>query len=117
MDGYNIYPDPGKTPWPVIASSLWLRLGFVAATGAVVALTKLYEGEVSILAALAWIIGGAWLTTLSWRRAKASLDRMEDVDGAPEVVTSEATGSRAATHPSWDRREVGAASAAHQVRG
>ena len=61
MDGYHIYPDPalgGKTPWPLIASSLWLRLGFVAATGAVVALTELYKGELNVLAALAWIFGG-----------------------------------------------------------
>ena len=64
MDGYNIYPDPalrGKPPWPLIASSLWLRLGFVAATGAVMMLIELYKGEASPLAALAWIFGGAWL--------------------------------------------------------
>ena len=80
MDGYHIYPDPapgGKTPWPLIASSLWLRLGFVAATGAVVALTELYKGELNVLAALAWIFGGAWLTALSWRRAKFLLDRLD----------------------------------------
>ena len=73
MDGYNIYPGPelrGKTPWPLVASSLWLRLGFVGATGAVVALIELYKGEAGLLAALAWIFAGVWLTALSWRRAK-----------------------------------------------
>jgi hypothetical protein len=120
MDGYNIYPDPalrGKTPWPLIASSLWLRLGFVAATGAVVALTELYKGEASLLAALAWIFGGAWLTTLSWRRARALLGRLDSVDVAPEAVKSQKAASGATTYPSWDRHEVGAATAAGQVRG
>ena len=89
MDGYNIYPGPelrGKTPWPLVASSLWLRLGFVGATGAVVALIELYKGEADLLAALAWIFGGAWLTALSWRRAKILLDRLDGVDGAAEAV-------------------------------
>jgi hypothetical protein len=112
MDGYNIYPGPelrGKTPWPLVASSLWLRLGFVAATGAVVALVELYKGEADVLAALGWIFGGAWLTLLSWRRAKALLDRLEDT---PEAVTPQVAAPQT-THPSWDRREV----SAPRVRG
>jgi hypothetical protein len=118
MDGYHIYPALGdKTPWPLIASSLWLRLGFVAATGAVVALTELYKGELNVLAALAWVFGGAWLTVLSWRRAKLLLDRLDGLDVAPEAVASEVSASRATTHPSWDRREVGAAPVGPQVRG
>ena len=120
MDGYHIYPDPapgGTTPWPLIASSLWLRLGFVAATGAVVALTELYKGELNVLAALAWIFGGAWLTALSWRRAKFLLDRLDGADVAPEAAASGVIASRPATHPSWDRREVGAAPFGPQVRG
>src|ERR1700687_6413783 len=86
MDGYNIYPGPelrGKTPWPLVASSLWLRLGFVGATGAVVALIELYKGEADLLAALAWIFGGAWLAAVSWRRAKALLDRLDDPEDTP----------------------------------
>ena len=58
MDGYTIYSDPalrGKTPWPVIESSLWLRVGFVAFAVAVIALTELYKGEANPLAAIAWI--------------------------------------------------------------
>jgi len=120
MDGYNLYPDPalrGKTPWPLIESSLWLRLGFVAATGSVVALTELYKGELNLLAALAWVFAGAWLTVVSWRRARVLLDRLDDVDAAPEAATSEVIALKATTHPSWDRREVAATSAASQVRG
>jgi hypothetical protein len=111
MDGYNIYPDPalrGKTPWPLIASSLWLRLGFVAASGVVVALTELYKGELDLLVALAWIFGGAWLTALSWRRAIVLIDRLDGVEVAPETAPSEVTAARPTTHPSWDRREVNA---------
>ena len=112
MDGYNIYPGPelrGKTPWPLVASSLWLRLGFVGATGAVVALTELYKGEADLLAALAWIFGGAWLAALSWRRAKVLLDRLDRLEeNTPEAVTSQVAIPQTATHPSWDRREVSA---------
>jgi len=117
MDGYNIYPGPelrGKTPWPLVASSLWLRLGFVGATGAVVALTELYKGEADLLAALAWIFGGAWLAALSWRRAKVLLDRLDRLEkNTPEAVTSQVAVPQTTTHPSWDRREV----SAPQVRG
>jgi hypothetical protein len=115
MDGYRIYPDPEKTSWPVVLMSLWLRLGVVAVTAVVVALTELYKGEIGILAALAWIFGGAWVAALSWRRAKALLDGADD--DVSEAVTSEASAFKVTTHPSWDRREVGAAPAAHEVRG
>ena len=120
MDGYNIYPGPelrGKTPWPLVASSLWLRLGFVGAIGAVVALVELYQGDADLLAALAWIFGGAWLATVSWRRAKVLLDRLDHLEDTPEAVTSQVAAPVAApqttTYPAWDRREV----SAPQVRG
>ncbi len=117
MDGYNIYPGPelrGKTPWPLVASSLWLRLGFVGATAAVVALIELYKGEADLLAALAWIFGGAWLAAVSWRRVKVSLDRLDRLEeGTPEPVTSKVAVPQTTTYPSWDRREV----SAPQVRG
>ena len=120
MDGYQIYPDPalrGKTPSPLLASSLWLRLGFVAASGAAVALMELYQGELRPFAALAWIFGGVALTALSWRRAKFLLDRLDGFDVAPEAVAAEVIAARATTHPSWDRREVGVAPVGPQVRG
>ena len=120
MDVYHIYPDPalgGKPPWPLFASSLWLRLGFVAASGAAVALMKLYQGELSPFAGLAWIFGGVALAALSWRRAKFLRDRLDDVDVAPEPVASGVIASRPTTHPSWDRREVAAAPVGPQVRG
>lgn len=116
MDGYNIYPDPafrGKTPWPLIASSMWLRLGFVAVCAVVVALTELYKGDANPLAAVAWIFGGAWVAALSWRRAKVLLDRMDGVDAASAAGTSETVASRSSTQPGWDRRDAGTP----QVRG
>ena len=116
MDGYNIYPGPelrGKTPWPLVASSLWLRLGFVGAVGAVVALVELYQGEADVLAALAWIFGGTWLAAASWRRAKVLLDRLDHLEETPEAVTSQVVVPQTMTVPSWDRREV----SAPQVRG
>jgi hypothetical protein len=123
MDGYNLHPDLAKTSWSVVAGSLWLRLGVVAATGAIVALTELYRGEIGIVAALAWIFGGAWVTALSWRRGKALLDQPDDDLPAIEATrpmaptTPEAITSAATSHPSWDRRELGVAPASPQVRG
>ncbi len=120
MDGYHIYPDSalrGNIPRPLLASSLWLRLGFVAASGAAVALMELYQGELSPFAALAWIFGSVALTALSWRRARFLLDRLDGFNVAPEAVASEVIASRATTHPSWDRREVGAAPVGPQFRG
>jgi hypothetical protein len=120
MDGYHVYPDPalrGKTPWPLIASSLWLRLGFVAASGAAVGLMELYQGELSSFAGLAWIFGGAWLAALSWRRAIVLLERLDGVDVVPEDVMSEVIASEPTPYPSWDRREVGAAPVGSQARG
>jgi hypothetical protein len=89
-------------------------LGFVGAAGAVVALIELYKGEADLLAALAWIFGGAWLAALSWRRAKVLLDRLDRLEeNTSEAVMSQVAVSQTTTHPSWDRREV----SAPQVRG
>ncbi len=118
MDGYNHYPGPaleGKTPWPVLVSSFWLRIGFVALCAAVVALTELYKGEANPLAAAAWIFGGVWVTALSWRRAKTLLDSLDDGDAEPAAATAEAIGSRTATHPTWDRHDAGTTSAPSQA--
>src|ERR1700674_5857740 len=111
MDGYNIYPDAelrGTTPWPLVASRLWLRLCFVGATGAVVALIELYRGESDLLAAFAWIFGGAWLAAVSWRRAKVLLDRLDRLEDTPEAVPPQVAAPKTMTPPSWDRREVSA---------
>ncbi len=118
MDGYNMYPGPalrGKTPWPVVESSVWLRIGFVALSAAVVALTQLYEGEANPLAAMAWIFGGAWVTALSWRRAKFLLDRLDEGEAASSAAGAAAIVSREATQPAWDRHDVGTGSAPSQV--
>jgi hypothetical protein len=117
MDRYHFHEGAvltGKTPWPLVAISLWLRLGLVAAGGAVVGLTELYNGEASLRTAVAWIFGSAWLAAYSWRRAKALLDQL---DVASEAGTAEVAAPRVATPPGWDRRDVSGTPAAPQVRG
>ncbi len=119
MDGYHIYPDPSlrsKTPWPVIASSMWLRLGFVAACAVVVALTELYRGEANPLPAVAWIFGGAWVAALSWRRAKFLLDQLDGAESTPPAVAGTET-IVSYDQPTWDRREFVATSVASHPRG
>ena len=108
MDGYHFYPNPAKTSWSLVAGSMWLRLRVVATTGAIVALTELSKGEIGVVAGLAWIFGGAWVATLSWRRFKVLLD---EPDEAAEAVTPATTPTLPATHRSWDRRETGPSSA------
>jgi len=115
MDGYRIYPDPGKVSWSLVAVSMWLRLGIVGVTAAIVALTELYEGEIGIVAALAWIFGGAWGAALSWRRGKALLD--ESDENVSQAATAEAVSAIVTTHPHWDRREASAQPAIPQARG
>jgi len=120
MNDYYAIPDPtlgDKTPWPLIASSLWLRLAFVATTGVVVALTELYKGEASPLAALAWIFGAAWLAAHSWRRALHLLDQLDDAGGFPGSATPEVIAHKATTRAGWDRRDAGATSAVPEARG
>src|SRR5438067_13665477 len=100
MDGYHLYPNPGKTSWSVVAGSMWLRLGVVAVTGAIIALAELYKGEIGILAAMGWIFGGAWIAKLSWHRGKALLDQPDDEP--PQASPPEELPVITPTHPSWN---------------
>jgi len=80
----------------VVAFGMWLRAGFVGASAVAVGLIQLSSGEVKPLSALALATGGLALAIFSWRRARMSLDGLDDgteaVDASPvlrtRVVTS-----------------------------
>jgi len=80
----------------VVAFGMWLRAGFVGASAVAVGLIQLSSGEVKPLSALALAAGGLVLAIFSWRRARMSLDGLDDgaaaVDASPvlrtRVVTS-----------------------------
>ena len=77
----------------LIASGVWLRLGFIGAFGFGAGVLQLFEGGMSPLSALALAVGGGALAVVSWWRGRAAL---ENVDEAT-VVTSGAASLAAAT--------------------
>ena len=76
------YPGDRATR-ALIASGVWLRVGFIGASALVGALVALIGGEARALPALAFMIAGAAVTVIGWRRARALLDR--------DVATSSAS--------------------------
>jgi len=58
----------------LVGSGLWIRIGFIGASGVTAGIIQLLGGEVTPISALALAVGGGVLATLSWRRAGAVLD-------------------------------------------
>ena len=58
----------------LVWSGLWIRIGFIGASGVAAGIIQLLGGEVKPISALALAVGGGVLATLSWRRAGAILD-------------------------------------------
>ena len=57
----------------LVESGLWLRIGFIGASGVAAGIIQLLGGEVRPISALALAVGGGVLATLTWRRAAAVL--------------------------------------------
>lgn len=75
----------------VVACGLWLRAGLIGASGLVIGLLLLLDGETKLLTALALAIGGGALAVVSWRRARAVLDTADQAAAAPAAAPSWAT--------------------------
>ncbi len=58
----------------LVESGVWLRIGFIGASGVAAGIIQLLGGEAKPISALALAIGGGVLATLSWRRAGAILE-------------------------------------------
>jgi hypothetical protein len=58
----------------LVESGLWLRIGFIGASGFAAGIIQLLGVEVKPISALALAVGGGVLATLSWRRAGAILE-------------------------------------------
>ena len=58
----------------LVESGLWLRIGFIGASGVAAGIIQLLGGEGKPISALALAVGGGVLATLSWRRAGAILE-------------------------------------------
>jgi hypothetical protein len=63
----------------LIESGLWLRIGFIGASGVAAGIIQLLGGEVKPISALALAVGGGVLATLSWRRAGAILESADQL--------------------------------------
>jgi hypothetical protein len=61
----------------LVESGLWLRIGFIGASGVAAGIIQLLGGEVKPISALALAVGGGVLATLSWRRASVILESAE----------------------------------------
>jgi len=86
----------------LVASSAWLRVGFIGATAAAAGLLQLLEGDFAWLSPLALAFCGGVLAAVSWSRARAVLDF--DHPPSARQPSSQMLGSRP--------RRSGAASAA-----
>jgi hypothetical protein len=69
----------------LVESGLWLRIGFIGASGVAAGIIQLLGGEAKPISALALAVGGGVLATLSWWRAGAVL---ESADQLPSTAPS-----------------------------
>lgn len=86
----------GENRGAIFACGMWLRLGFVGASAALVGIVALFGGDGTPLSALALTAGGAALAAFGWRRAYAAVDGIDH----PETGTPSATSSDVRTHAS-----------------
>jgi len=77
----------------LVASSLWLRVGFVGACTLAVAVMLLWSGQAKPMFALASALAGGLLVIFAWRRAWTILDRA-DASAAGAAAEPSAAGHR-----------------------
>jgi hypothetical protein len=66
-----------NTDRALVASSLWLHVGFVGACALAAGLIQLFDGQTTWLSALSLGFCGGALATAGWRRGRSILDRAE----------------------------------------
>jgi len=69
----------------LVESGLWLRIGFIGASGVAAGIIQLLGAEAKPISALALAVGGGVLAVLSWRRAG---NVIESADQATPVTPS-----------------------------
>jgi hypothetical protein len=76
-------PAPrGEAEHALVASGMWLRVGFVGASALAATLAMLFRGEAPALLTLATGFGGGVLAALAWRHARVVLDRQTPAVGS-----------------------------------
>lgn len=71
-------PEPqDNSDRAIMASSLWLHIGYIGVTALAGGLIMLFDGEAKWLSALALAFSGAALAVVSWHRSLIVLERAE----------------------------------------
>lgn len=87
--------------WPIIASGLWLRVGFVGASAVVVAMVRAFDGEASLVATLAIVIAGVAVAVLAWRQGWRALDRADHEANEPPSAADAPRASDKGVRPAY----------------
>lgn len=74
----------------LIASGVWLRIGFIGASAFAGGLIALIGGDARALPALAFMVAGAVLAIIGWRRSRALLERDAAVPSAAPAAAKSA---------------------------
>ena len=81
-------PDRGSASWrALMASAFWLRIGYVGASVAIIALIAFFTGDTAAWIAALSGVGGALVAAWAWRRSWVILDRADA--GTPEPPKAE----------------------------
>src|SRR5688572_23613299 len=82
----NIYASRHETRRTLFAYGLWIRIGFVGASGVLAGLLLLFDVESTAGAGLMVLLGGALLGAVSWWKIRAVLALLDKAEtGAPEM--------------------------------
>jgi hypothetical protein len=90
----DLYSNAGRA---LIASSLWLHIGFIGASVLAVGLLQLFDGEANLPWALALAFSGGLLAAATWHRGLTVLQHAERASAAtdaPSGSTSRASPKR-----------------------
>ena len=63
----------------LVESGLWLRIGFIGASGVAAGILQLLGTDAKPISALALAVGSGIVATLSWRRAGAILENADQL--------------------------------------
>ena len=74
--------------WPMIASGLWLRVGFVGASAVLIAVLRAFDGDVNLLTTLLTALAGTAVAAWSWRKGWQALIRADATTPAPAAATN-----------------------------
>jgi len=92
----NIYALRQESRRALFAYGLWIRIGFVGASGMLAGLLLLFDGESTAGRALLVLVGGAVLGAMSWWRVRAGLALLDGAEtGGPDVSPPVSTASAA----------------------